>query len=174
MSNTIYEEFLSVEKSFTSTSTSYRFIHTTSSNFYNDSSLVPIFCNRTSTDLDVRKLSSTTHNLGHGVSKLRNSSKVKDTVAIRVPLLSLNQESSKKRSLISSFRMQKHQTNLCTKCDFKFLNTKNLKTDILVKRHVMAMANGVRTTGPRFAAILSILRIYKPRLKIYLGIKNTD
>lgn len=128
MSNTIHEEFLSVDKSFSSTTTSYRFIHTTSSNFYNDSSLVPIFCNRTSTDLGIRKLFSTTHNLDYDVFKLKDSSKVKDPVAISAPLLSLNQESSKKISMISCFQMQMHQRNLCTKCDLKFSNSKNLNS----------------------------------------------
>ncbi|XP_060857558.1 uncharacterized protein LOC132935118 [Metopolophium dirhodum] len=126
MSKTVYEESLCVNKSFTSTSTSYRFIHTTSSNFYNDSSLVPIFCNRTSTDVGARKLPSTTHNLDYGVFKLKESSKVKDPVTNCDPLLFLNQEPSKKLSTFSCFQIQMHQTNPCNKYDFKFLNTKNL------------------------------------------------
>ncbi|XP_022178016.1 uncharacterized protein LOC111039046 [Myzus persicae] len=126
MSNTIYEESLCVDKSFTSTSTSYRFIHTTSSNFYNDSSLVPIFCNRTSADLGVCKLSSASHNLDYGNLKLKDSSMVKDPVTINAPLLSLNQEPSKKLSIISCYRIEMHPTNPCTKYDFKFLNSKNL------------------------------------------------
>ncbi|CAI6356775.1 unnamed protein product [Macrosiphum euphorbiae] len=125
MFNTVYEESLCVNKSFKSTSTSYRFIHTTSSNFYNDSSLVPIFCNRTSTDLGARQLASATHNLDYGVFKLKDSSKLKDPVTICDPLLSLNQEPSKKLSTLSCFQIQMHQTTPCTKYDLKFLNSKN-------------------------------------------------
>ncbi|XP_025202180.1 uncharacterized protein LOC112599478 [Melanaphis sacchari] len=126
MSNTIYEESLCVDKSFISTSTSYRFIHTTSSKFYNDSSLVPIFCNRSSTNLGVRKVSSSIHKLDYGVFKLKDSSNVKDPVAFCAPLISLNQEPSKKLSLISCFRMQMNQSNSYPKYDFKFSKSKNL------------------------------------------------
>ncbi|XP_016656487.1 uncharacterized protein LOC107882542 [Acyrthosiphon pisum] len=126
MSKTVYEESLCVNKSFTSTSTSYRFIHTTSSNFYNDSSLVPIFSKRTSIDLGARRLPSTTHNLDYGVFKLKDSSKVKDPVSNCDSILSLNQEPSKKLSTLSCFQIQMHQTNTCIKYDFKFLNSKNL------------------------------------------------
>lgn len=126
MSSTVYEESLCVNKSFTFTSTPYRFTHTTSSNFYNDSSLVPIFFNPISRDLGTRKLPSTTHNLDYSVFKLKNSSKVKNLVANGDPLLSLNQEPSKKLSTHSCFQIQMQQTNPCTKYDFKFSNTKNL------------------------------------------------
>jgi len=88
--------------------------------------LVPIFCNRSSTDLGVRKLPSTSHNLDYSVFKLKDSSKVKDQVAICDSLLSLNQEPSKKLSILSCFQIQMHRTNPCTKYDLKFLNSKNL------------------------------------------------
>ncbi|XP_026819926.1 uncharacterized protein LOC113558630 [Rhopalosiphum maidis] len=126
MANTIYEESLCVDKSFISTSTSYRFIHTTNSKCYNDSSLMPTFCNHSSTDLGVRKLSSTIHNLDYGVFKLKNRSNVKDPVPICAPLLSLNQESSTKLSIISCFRMQMNQSNTYSKFNFKFSKSKNL------------------------------------------------
>ncbi|XP_050062897.1 uncharacterized protein LOC114128756 [Aphis gossypii] len=126
MSNTVYEESLYVDKSFISTSTSYRFIHTTSSKFYNDSSLMPIFCNRSSTDLGVHKLSSTIHSLDYDVFKPKDSSNVKDPVSIRAPLLSLNQEPSKKLNIISCFRMQMNHSNTYPKYDFKFSKSKNV------------------------------------------------
>jgi len=88
--------------------------------------LVSIFCNRTSTNLDVHKLSSTTHNLDYCNLKLKDSSKVKDSVTICSPLLSLNQEPSKKLSIISCYRIQMHHINPCAKYDLKFSKSKNL------------------------------------------------